>query len=125
MRPQNPEEIYKITAQRLNLPEQYVKDAVEYYYLANKTKMHSMSYVKFTLHGLGKFVIRPLKFWRRLNKLRTILGDFGVRRDNRGIMIRKELEIRAQQMEELGPEVQKYFEFRQKQMYGSKKDLEK
>lgn len=107
------------------MPEQYIKDAVEYFYMQNKLKMHSLSYVIFNISGLGRFIIRPFKFWNKKKMREVLLADFDSRRDNRGIMIRKSLEERYQQMLDIEPEVQKLFEYKQQQMYGHKKDLEK
>lgn len=50
------------------------------------------------------------------------MDDFMVRRDNRGLMIARELKKRYDQMENLEPEVQKLFDYKQKQRYGSSKN---
>lgn len=110
--PVPPEQIYKRTAQRLNLPEEYVKDVVEYYYAETKTQMHNLQYVIFYLHGLGRILIRPLKFWRRKERLKETLDSFATRRDDRGIMIRKELELRYSNMENLDPYVKEYNDYK-------------
>lgn len=99
------------------MPPQYIKDLVEYFYEYNKTEMHGISHVIFTITGLGRFIIRPLKFWSRKKKLKILVDDFASRRDNRGLMINREVEIRYQQMETIEPEVQKLYDYKKKQMY--------
>lgn len=82
--------------------------------------MYSFSHVIYTLSGLGRLIIRPFKFWRRVKGMDKLLADFKDRRDNRGIMIRKELEKRQQQMSDIAPEVQKLFEHTKQKMNGHK-----
>ncbi len=110
--------MYKRTAARLNLPEQYVKDAVEYFYAHNKKEMYSLSHVIFNISGLGRFIIRPFKFWKREKGLGKLIEAFKERRDNRGIVIKNELEKRHQEMVAITPEVQKLYNYKKKQMYG-------
>lgn len=86
--------------------------------------MHTFSYIIFIFGGLGRFIIRPFKFWKREKSLERLVNDFESRRDNRGIMIRKELEERYQCMQNAKEEVQKYYELRKLRMYGTKENLD-
>lgn len=117
MRPTQPQELYKLTAEKLNLPEQYVKDAVEYFYQTNKDEMGKLSYVIFCLKGLGRFVIRPLKFFRKQDRMLGLVEEFGSRRDNRGLMIHRELLKRYEQFQEARPKVDEYNIYKRKRMF--------
>lgn len=122
MKPKQPQDLYKITASKLNLPEEYVKDVVEYFYMYNKNKMFNLSYVIFNFSGLGRFVVRPITFSKRSWKLLTLIEKFKSRKDDRGIAIKIELEKRYSQFKALTPAVQDYFDYRQKQMYKNNKN---
>jgi hypothetical protein len=115
-----PQDIYKLTAERLQLPPEYIKDVVEYVYARQKTGMHNLTHVVFSLTGLGRFILRPMKFWKRKVGLEKLLESFGERRDNRGITIRQEIKKRYDQMVTLEPEVDKLYQYRKQQMYGNK-----
>lgn len=121
MKPTSPQEIYKITAKRLNLPEEYVKDAVEYFYQTTKDEMGKLSSVLFCLRGLGRFVIRPLKFFRKQEKMMELVERFGARRDDRGLMIKRELLKRYDQFQEVRPVVEEYNEKKRKKIFKNAK----
>jgi hypothetical protein len=110
--PKKPQEVYQITAERLNLPPEYVRDVVEHFYSFNKSRMHTISYIIFTITGLGRFVIRPKKFWKRKERLEKLISDFRARRDNRGLMINREIDKRYQEMMAIEPEVQKLIDYK-------------
>jgi len=93
LKPTSAKDLYKKTAEQLNLPEEYVRDLVEFYYKQNREKMAEVSYTHFNL-GFGKIVIKPLIFFRRELRLGDILSEYTSRRDDRGIMIRMELQRR-------------------------------
>lgn len=120
MNPITSQELYKKTAKRLSLPEEFIRDLVEEFYRENREGMHNLTHVVFNIHGLGRFLIRPLKFWSREAAMKKLIERFAERRDNRGLMIRKELETRYEQMQVLKPEVQKLFDFYDK----TKKNME-
>ena len=117
-----PEIIYQKTAKRLQLSEEYVKDFVEYFYAYNKSRMFSVSYVVFYLSGLGRFIIRPIKFRAKRKKLNDLVEKFAERRDDRGIMIRNELEKRLFEYDQASPDVESLFEYNQKRMYKHLRD---
>jgi len=96
MTPKGPKSVYQKTAQRLNLPEEYVQALVEFYYAENKSKMFSIAAPIINFSGLGRFVIRPKIFYDRIKGLQYLIEKFSLRKDNRGIMIRKELESRLE-----------------------------
>ncbi len=127
MKAKKPQEIYKLTAERLNLPEKYVKDVVEYFYTELKTGMYDLSHVIFNNTGLGRFIIKPIPFFKRELLLMDLVEKFKDRGDERGIMIRKELEKRLENFQKLKPEVEVLHDYRIKQRYGRKikSDLEK
>lgn len=74
--------------------------------------MYKLSNVVFYLHGLGRFLIRPLNFWKRKDKLEQLVEQFSSRRDERGIMIRKELEERYKYMEDLYLDVKEFNDYK-------------
>lgn len=127
MKAKKPAEIYPITAKKLNLPEEYVKDAVEYFYGAFKHGMFDLSHTIFNNSGLGRFIIKPIPFYKRELLLMDLVEKFKERGDDRGIMIRKELERRLENFQKLKPEVERLQDYIIKQRYGRKikKDLEK
>lgn len=55
--------------------------------------MAEVSHTHFNI-GFGKIVIKPLVFFRRELKLGDVLSEYKTRRDDRGIMIRLELQKR-------------------------------
>lgn len=116
MRPKKVQEVYKKTADRLNLPEQYVKDLIEYYYMYNKSRMHTLSYVVFFISGLGRFRLRPKKFFERLGKMKELINKFGDRRDNRGIVIRGQLQERMKEFEDIEEEVERLRKLKNKEI---------
>lgn len=122
MKPTQPQEIYKKTAKRLNLPEEYVKDVVEYFYQTTKDSMGTLSYTIFCLAGLGRFLIRPFKFYNKQERIKKLVERFQDRRDNRGIMIRKALEFRYQQFEAAKEKVDIYNQYKRKRMFKNERD---
>jgi hypothetical protein len=117
LKPLSPQQIYKRTAERLNLPEDYVKDVVEYFYEHNRSGMYNILYIIFNLTGLGRWIIRPAKFWQRKKALEEMLSeDFVERRDKRGVTIKAEIMKRHEQMEAIDPEVRKYYEYKKEKM---------
>jgi hypothetical protein len=94
----------------LQLPEEFVRDLIENYYQEVKVGMYEYSHVEFIIHGLGRFLIRPLKFFKRESTVIDLINRFDSRRDNRGIMIKKELEQRFDKMRNIKSEVQKLYE---------------
>lgn len=127
MKAKKPAEIYQITAKKLNLPEEYVKDVVEYFYGTFKNGMFDLSHTIFNNSGLGRFIIKPIPFYKRELLLMDLVEKFKERGDDRGIMIRKELERRLENFQKLKPEVEFLQDYIIKQRYGRKikKDLEK
>ena len=120
-------EIYQLTAKKLNLSEQYVKDLVEFFYGGLKSRMYDISHVIFNNTGLGRFIIKPIPFFKRELLLMDLVEKFRDRKDDRGIMIRKELEKRLADFQKIKPEVEVLHDYKIKQRYGRKikKDLEK
>lgn len=53
--------------------------------------MFTVSHVIYNIHGLGRFILRPLKFYKKKKNLKILIEKFSNRRDDRGIMIRNEL----------------------------------
>lgn len=127
MKPKKPQELYQITAKKLNLPEQYVKDAVEFFYESFKNEMFDLSHVIINNSGLGRFIIKPIPFLKRELLLMDLVEKFNDRGDDRGIMIRKELERRLENFQKIKPEVENLQDYIIKQRYGRKikNDLEK
>lgn len=117
MKPTHPNQIYKKTAKRLNLPEEYVKDLIEFFYQQNKDGMGNLEFLNFNLVGLGNFLIRPLKFFRKQNKMLELVEKFVDRRDDRGLMIRRNLELRYSQFLATRPKVDNYNKEKLKKMY--------
>lgn len=117
MKPTPPQEIYKITAKKLNLPEEYVKDLVEYFYQKTKDEMSVLSYMIFCLGGLGRFIIRPLKFFKKQEKMLALVERFKDRRDDRGLMIHRELLLRYEQFLAARPKAEEYNIYKRKQMF--------
>lgn len=106
----------------MNLPPDYVKDVIEYFYQRNKDEMGALSYTIFCLTGLGRFIIRPLKFYVKFKKMEKLVERFRDRRDNRGIMIRKELELRLQQFQEAKEKVDQFNIYKRKRMFKNERD---
>lgn len=109
------------------MPERYVKDAVEFFYSTLKDGMYDLSHVIFNDTGLGRFIIKPIPFFKRELLLMDLVEKFKDRKDDRGIMIRKELEKRLENFKKLKSEVEVLHDYRIKQRYGRKikNDLEK
>jgi hypothetical protein len=103
------------------LPEEFVRDLVEYYYSEIKAGMFIFSHVIFSVAGLGKFKIRPIKFFRRETIILKLIDRFKDSRSDRGGKIRMELEKRYQEMLVIKPEVQKQFDHRQKKIDDKRK----
>lgn len=122
MKPTQPQEIYKITAKRLNLSDEYVKDAVEFFYQKNKDGMGSISYTIFNLMGLGRFLIRPFKFFNKKKRVEKLVDKFKDRRDDRGIMIRNELQKRLQQFENAQSLVEDFNTYLRKRMFKAERN---
>lgn len=83
--------------------------------------MGLLSATIFGLAGLGRWVIRPFKFYKKQKKMQELVERFQDRRDNRGIMIRKALEIRARQFEEAREKVDQYNSYKRKRMFKSER----
>ena len=62
MKAKKPQELYPLTAQRLNLPEEYVKDVVEFFYGTFKEEMFDLNYTIINNTGLGRFIANTLNF---------------------------------------------------------------
>lgn len=127
MKPKKPQEIYPLTAKRLNLPEEYIKDVVEFFYGTFKNEMYELNFPIINNTGLGRFIIKPIPFYKRELLLMDLVDKFKDRSDDRGIMIRKELEKRLENFQKIKPEVEILQDYRIKQRYGRKikNDLEK
>lgn len=87
--------------------------------------MFSVSYVVFYLSGLGRFIVRPIKFRAKRKKLKDLVEKFSDRRDDRGIMIRNELEKRLFEYDQASSDVENLFEYNQKRMYKHLRDENK
>lgn len=109
------------------MSEEYVKDIVEYFYGTFKTGMFDLSHTIFNNSGLGRFIIKPIPYFKRELFLMDLVEEFKDRKDNRGIMIRLELERRLENFKKLKDEVEILHDYRIKQRYGRKikNDLEK
>lgn len=84
--------------------------------------MGSLSYTIFTLGGLGRFMIRPFKFFGKKQRMLKLVERFSGRRDNRGIMIKNELEKRYQQFEDASPKVEEFNIYKRKRMFKSERN---
>lgn len=89
--------------------------------------MFTMSYVVFKMYGLGRFIIKPAKFWSRLMTLINLLKKFKVRKDSRGIVINNELKKRYKEFKDLKPAIKELSNHNKKKWYGykNKSNLEK
>lgn len=89
--------------------------------------MHNLEHVIFNVTGLGRFIIKPLSFFKRECKLFDLVHEYKTRKDNRGLMIRRELESRYERFRNIKPEVENYHDHVNNRKYGAKikKDLEK
>lgn len=114
MRPTPAQKLYQKVAEKHNLPEEYVKDLVEFYYMETKTRMHTLTHVVFSLHGLGKFRLRPKKFYHRQGFLNKLIEKFSDRGDIRGATIRAELLRRKEELSKIEPEVKELRLLKQK-----------
>ncbi len=79
--------------------------------------MFSISYVLFYLSGLGKFIIKPLSFYSKKKKLKQLVDKFEHRRDDRGIMIKNELNKRMQYFDDATIDVDNLNDYIRKRMY--------
>jgi len=120
LNPTDPKELFRKTADKLNLPEEYIQDVIEYYYGKLKADMVNYQAIQFRVHGLGIIRLRPIKFFTRQKVINKLIAKFSQFTDERSLMIRLELERRAEIMKGFEPEVKKYFEDRNIKMYGDK-----
>lgn len=79
--------------------------------------MFDITHVIYNIHGLGRFILRPLKFYSKKKNLKKLLDKFADRRDNRGIMIRNELIKRYESFEKATLEVDFFNEHIKKRMF--------
>lgn len=89
--------------------------------------MFIVSHVIFYFHGLGRFTIKPAKFYSRIMTLIKLLRKFKIRSDPRGVMINRELKKRYKEFKELKPAVKELSDHNKKKWYGykNKSNLEK
>lgn len=79
--------------------------------------MGNLSHTIFNLKGLGRFLIRPFKFLNKQKRMEKLVDRFKDRRDDRGIMIRNELEKRLQQFENAQLLVEDFNTYLKKRMF--------
>ena len=128
MRAKSVEQVYKTTAERLNLPEKYIKDLIEYFYDQNKKEMFQLSGSIVNIYGLGRFILKPFEFSARHKVLKALSNKFKSRRDDRGIVIRKEIENRLASFDNRTDDIvilDNYFKNKNNKRYGAIKNLAK
>ena len=79
--------------------------------------MFNISHVIYNIHGLGRFILRPLKFYKKKKNLQKLIEKFSDRRDDRGIMIRNELIKRYDYFENATPTVDAFNDHIKKKMF--------
>lgn len=85
--------------------------------------MGDLSFLKFTFIGLGTFLIRPLKFFKKQAKMLSLVERFAERRDDRGLMIKRNLELRYLQFLAAQPVVETYNKQKLKKMYRKNEEI--
>ena len=79
--------------------------------------MFDISYVLFYLSGLGRFILKPLRFYRKKKRLKVLVDKFEERKDDRGLMIKRELIQRYAYFEKATTDVDDLDLYIRKRMY--------
>lgn len=79
--------------------------------------MFKISHVIFYLSGLGRLVVRPLKFYRKKERMKNLLERFDTRKDDRGLMIKRELNQRCEYFENATKDVDDFNLYIRQRMY--------
>lgn len=75
MRPTKGKDLIKKTAQELDLPEELVRDVVDFYYSVVTKKIETLSSPTIFLHGLGTLRISRRKLKRDIDNLTKVLNS--------------------------------------------------
>lgn len=73
MKPTKGKDLIKKTAQQLNLPEEMVKDVVEFYYSIVTRKIENLESPTIFLHGLGTLRLSRRKLQKNIEKMQKLL----------------------------------------------------
>jgi len=73
LKPTKGKELIKKTAQELNLPEEMVKDVVEFYYSIVTRKIENLENATIFLHGLGTLRLSRRKLKNSIEKMQKLL----------------------------------------------------
>lgn len=73
MKPTKGKELIKKTAQELNLPEEMVRDVVEFYYSIVTRKIENLENATIFLHGLGTLRLSRRKLEKNIEKMQKLL----------------------------------------------------
>lgn len=73
MKPTKGKELIKKTAQELNLPEEMVRDVVEFYYSIVTRKIENLENATIFLHGLGTLRLSRRKLEKNIERMQKLL----------------------------------------------------
>ena len=73
MKPTKGKDLIKKTAQQLNLPEEMVKDVVEFYYSIVTRKIENLEEPTIFLHGFGTLRLSRKKLEKSIEKMQKLL----------------------------------------------------
>ena len=73
MKPTKSKDLIKKTAEQLNLPEEMVRDVVEYYYSIVTRKIENLEEPTIFLHGFGTLRLSRKKLEKSIDKMQKLL----------------------------------------------------
>jgi nucleoid DNA-binding protein len=73
LKPTKGKDLIKKTAQQLNLPEEMVKDVVEFYYSVVTRKIENLESPTIFLHGFGTLRLSRKKLEKNIEKMQKLL----------------------------------------------------
>ncbi len=132
MQPKKTKEFVTSTAQKLGIPEELVKDAIDFYYEEVRRNLTQMNESVLCLGGFGTFKAKPKELVKLKLKLKDQLETMGVPKTPARIKIKQDVETRLGNIlkieKKISAENKRKHEFYEAKRNGTQllyKDLEK
>lgn len=132
MQPKKTKEFISVTAKKLGIPEELVKDAVDFYYQEVRRNLTQMNESVLCLSGFGTFKAKPKELVKLKLKLKDQLVTMGVPKTPTRIKIKQDVEVRLGNIlkieKKISAENKRKYEFNEAKRNGTQlhyKDLEK